>query len=68
MKNIMDVNLIIKIAGIGVLVAVACQILSKSGRDDTASLVSIAGVIIVLSMLVGKIGEVFSGVKSIFGL
>lgn len=64
----MDVNLIIKIAGIGMLVATACQVLSKSGRDEIAALVSVAGVIIVLSMLVTKIGEVFAGVKSIFGL
>lgn len=64
----MDVNIIIKIAGVGMLVATACQILSKSGRDETAALISVAGIIIVLSMLVGKIGEIFSGVKNIFGL
>ena len=46
----MDISLIIKIAGIGILVAVAAQILSKSGRDEQATLLSIAGIIIVMEI------------------
>lgn len=64
----MDVGLVIKIAGVGVLVSVACQVLSKAGRDEQASLVSLAGVIIVLIMLVEQIGKLFSAVRSIFGI
>lgn len=64
----MDVGLVIKIAGVGVLVSVACQILSKAGREEQASLVSLAGVIIVLIMLVEQIGKLFSSVRSIFGI
>lgn len=64
----MDINLVLKTAGIGILVAVACQVLSKAGRDEQASLVSLAGVIAVLIILVERIGVLFSSVKSIFGL
>ncbi len=64
----MDVNTVIKIAGIGVLVAVACQVLSRAGREDQAQLLSLAGVIVVLLVLVDKIGSLISSVRGIFGL
>ncbi len=64
----MDVSLILKIAGIGILVSVACQILNKSGRDDQSALVSVAGIIIVLFMLVGEMGTLFNTVRNIFGI
>ncbi len=64
----MDVNTVIKIAGIGVLVAVACQVLSRAGREEQAQLLSLAGVIVVLLVLVDKIGSLISSVRGIFGL
>jgi len=64
----LDVNTVIKIAGIGILVSVACQVLSRSGRDEQSALVSLAGVIVVLLLLVEKIGTLFSSVRHIFGL
>lgn len=64
----MNTELILKVAGIGILVTVAYQILSKSGRDERAMLVSISGLIIVLFMLVREMGGLFDSVKSIFGL
>ena len=64
----MDVSFVLKIAGIGMLVAVSCQILSKIGRDEQATFVSIAGIILVLLLLVGEIGELFDTVKDVFGL
>ncbi|MBS6446064.1 MAG: stage III sporulation protein AC [Clostridiales bacterium] len=64
----MNTELILKVAGIGILVTVAYQILSKSGRDEQAMLVSISGLIIVLFMLVREMGGLFDSVKSIFGL
>ena len=64
----MNTELILKVAGIGILVTVAYQILSKSGRDEQAMLVSISGLIIVLFMLVREMGGLFESVKSIFGL
>lgn len=64
----MDLSLILKIAGVGIIVSIAYQILSKSGRDEQATFVSIAGVIIVMLMLVQEIGNLFVSVKSVFGL
>lgn len=63
----MEVTLIIKVAGVGLLVAAAYQVLSRSGRDEQAMLVSLAGVIIVLLMLMDEIGKLFDSVRNIFG-
>ena len=63
----MDVSLIFKVAGIGVLVSVASSILNKSGRDEQAMLVTVAGIIVAMLMLVGEIGDLFSSVRSVFG-
>ena len=64
----MDISLIIKIAGIGMLVSVASQILSKSGRDEQAMLVTIAGIIAALMLLISQIGELFHMIVSTFGM
>jgi len=64
----MDIGLILKVAGAGLLVSVVCQILSKSGRDDQAMLVSIAGIIIVLMLLVQEISNLINTIKTIFGI
>ena len=62
----MDVSILFKMAAIGILVTVICQILKKSDRDDIATLVSIVGFIIVLMVVVGMIGELFEEIKNIF--
>ena len=64
----MDISLIIKVAGIGILVAVASQILNKSGRDEQAMFVTIAGIIVALMLLIGQIGELFELIRSVFGM
>ncbi len=64
----MDVSLILKVAGVGLLVAVCAQILAKYGRDEQATFVGIAGILVVLVMLVDRIGELFASVRDIFGL
>lgn len=64
----MDITLILKAAGVGLIVSVVCQILTRSGRDEQAMLVSVAGVIIVLLMLVTELGELISSIRRIFGL
>lgn len=64
----MDAQLILKIAGIGILVAVVCQILNKAGRDEQAMLVSIAGIVIVLIIIMDTVSSLLSTVKSIFGI
>ena len=63
----MDVDLILRIAGVGLLVAIAAQILSKSGRDEQATFVTVAGVIVVFLMLIQEIGNLFETVRSTFG-
>ena len=63
----MDVSLILRIAGVGVLVSVATAILNKSGRDEQAMLVTVAGVVVVMLMLVEEIGTLFESVQSVFG-
>lgn len=64
----MDVDFIFKIAAIGIIVAVLNQLLVRSGREDQAMLTSLAGLVVVLLMLIDVIGELFSTVKSVFGL
>jgi len=64
----MDITLILKVAGIGILVSVVSQILSKYGRDDQAMFVGIAGIIVVLLMLVRELGALFEAVCDAFGL
>ena len=53
----MDISLILKITGVGLLVSVGCQILSKSGRDEQATMLSIAGIIIVMLLIISELGE-----------
>jgi stage III sporulation protein AC len=64
----MNVALIIKIAGIGLLASIACQILQKGGKDEQATFVSIAAVVIVMLMLITEIGELFTVIRKTFGL
>lgn len=64
----MDISFVLKIAGIGMVVAVACQVLNKIGRDEQSTMVSVAGLIVVLILLVSELGELFSLVKDVFGL
>ena len=64
----MDISLILKTIGVGILVAVATQILQRSGREEQATLVTLVGVVVVLIMLVTEIGELLTSIKSIFEL
>ena len=65
-KN-MDISLIIKVAGVGILVSVATQILSKSGRDEQSMLVTLAGIVVVLLLLVDEIALLFDRICAVFG-
>lgn len=64
----MEIGLILKIAGVGFIVAVAAQILNKTGRDEQGTLLIIAGVIVVFFMLIGEIGDLFDKIKDVFEL
>ena len=63
----MDIGMILKVAGVGILVGAAAQILQKTGRDEQATLVVVAGIVVVLIMLVGEIEKLFDTVISVFG-
>ena len=64
----MGVEIIFKIAAIGLLISVVCQILKKSDRDDIATLVSVAGLIIVLTLVITMVSDLFETIKNIFYL
>lgn len=64
----MDVDLIFKIAAIGILVAVLNQLLIRSGREEQAMMTTLAGLIVVLAMLITQISTLFDTIKSVFGL
>lgn len=64
----MDVGLLLRVAGVGLIVTVMHQILSKSGREEQAMLVSLTGVVLILLMLVGEIANLLSAIRTAFGL
>ena len=64
----MEVDLIFRIAAIGILVAVLNQVLSRAGRDEQAMMTTLAGLVVVLMMVVQEISDLFALVKNLFGL
>lgn len=64
----MEVGLVLKIAGVGILVSIISSILTKSGKDEQAMLVTVGGIVVVMLMLVEEIGLLIESVRTIFGL
>lgn len=64
----MNIDLLFKIAGIGIVVAVLHQILSKAGREDQAMMVTLAGMVIVLTVVIKEISTLFQTVRTVFNL
>ncbi|QAT44104.1 stage III sporulation protein AC [Aminipila luticellarii] len=64
----MDVDIIFKIAGIGIAIAVINQILAKAGREDYALMTTLAGIVVVLFFIIRMISEFFETVKTLFQL
>ena len=64
----MEVGLILKIGGIGLLISIISSILSKSGKDEQAMLITVAGIVVVMLMLVEEIGALIETVQTVFGL
>ena len=64
----MDISLILKIGGVGIIVGAICQLLKSTGRDEQATYVSIAGIIVALVALVGEIGALIEEIKDAFFL
>ena len=67
MVNAWILSPIIKVAGVGLLVAVACQLLSKAGRDEQSMLVTLAGIVVVLLLLIQQIADLFELICTVFG-
>ena len=64
----MGIEIILKVAGIGILVAIACQLLKQSGRDDIAMITGLAGLALSLMLILSYVGSLFNTVIQIFGL
>lgn len=64
----MELGLVLKIAGIGLIVSVLCQVLNKNGRDSEANMVSLAGVLTVLLMLVSQLSDLIKVIEGVFGI
>ena len=64
----MDIDFVFKIAAIGIIVAVLNQLLIRSGREDQAMMTTLAGLVVVLSILVKQISALFVTIKSLFSL
>lgn len=64
----MEIDLIFKIAAIGIIVSILNQVLSRSGREEQATMTTLAGLVVVLMMVAREIADLFSLVKSLFGL
>lgn len=64
----MDIGVILKIAIVGIIITIVCQILKKSDRDDVATIVSIVGLIIVLTVAIGMVADLFKQIKELFDL
>ncbi len=64
----MEIGLLLKIGGIGILVAVICQVLARTGREDLATFVSVAGILLSALLLLDALSEVITAVLRLFGL
>lgn len=64
----MDISIIFKLAAIGIIITVVCQVLKKSDREDISTVVTIVGLVISLTVAVTMIGDLFETVQEIFGV
>ena len=64
----MDISILFKIAAVGIIVTIISQVLKKSDRDDIATIVSLVGLIIVLTVVITMIGDLFAQIKQLFDI
>ena len=64
----MEVDLILKVAGVAMIVTVVCQVMSKTGKDEQSGMVSVAGMVLILILIVEKVGALVGRIREIFGL
>lgn len=64
----MDLDLILKVAGVAMIITVVCQIMSKAGKDEHSGLLSLFGMVLILILLAEKIGTLIDTLVGVFGL
>lgn len=64
----LDITLVLKVLGVGILVAVSGQILSKTGRDEQVTWLTVSGILAVLLMLISEIGDLLATLRGVFGI
>ena len=64
----MEIDVMFKIAAVGIIVTIICQILKKSDREDSATIVSLAGLVIVLTVVLDMVVDLFDSVRGLFNL
>ncbi len=64
----MDIDLILKVAGVGMIITVVCQIMSKAGKEEQSTMVSLAGTVIILILIAERVGELIRTLRGVFGL
>lgn len=62
----MDFELVLKAAGVGIIITVVCQIMSKAGRDEQSTLVSLVGMVVIFILLADRLGELIATLRSVF--
>ena len=64
----MDVDLILKVAGVGMIITVVCQVMAKAGKEDQSSMVSLAGTVLILILIAERVGDLIRTLRQVFGL
>lgn len=64
----MDVDLILKVAGVGMIVTVVCHIMARSGKDEQSTMVSLAGTVLILMLIAERVGDLILTLRRVFGL
>ena len=64
----MDIDLILKVAGVGMIITVICQVMSKAGKEEQSGMVSLAGTVIILILIAERVGDLVTTLRNVFGL
>ncbi len=64
----MDVDIILKVAGVAMIITVVCQVMSKAGKDEQSTLVSLVGMVVILLLVADKLGELVTSLRNIFSI
>ena len=68
MEDELDFELVLRAAGIGIIITVVCQMMSKAGRDEQSTLVSLVGMVVIFILLAERLGELISTLREVFML